>query len=75
MIVAAGSEVNTEIAESSGLEIDPELGGILVNSELSARSNVYAVGIFKFELFSATNMQLICIVFRPAIVLAFTTFS
>lgn len=45
VIVAAGSEVNTEIAESSGLEIDPELDGILVNSELSARSNVYAVCI------------------------------
>ncbi|XP_065207203.1 apoptosis-inducing factor 1, mitochondrial [Planococcus citri] len=44
VVVAAGSEVNTELAQSSGLEIDPELGGILVNSELCARSNVYAAG-------------------------------
>lgn len=43
MIVAVGVDPNTELADKSGLEIEPELGGFLVNAELEARSNLYAV--------------------------------
>lgn len=44
VIVAVGSESNTDLAETSGLEVDPELGGFLVNSELAARTDLYAAG-------------------------------
>ena len=43
VIVAVGVDPNTELAEKSGLEVEPELGGFLVNAELEARSNLYAV--------------------------------
>ena len=43
VIVAIGVEPNTQLAEKSDLEIDPDLGGFLVNTELQARSNVYIV--------------------------------
>lgn len=42
-IVAAGVEPNTALAEKSNLEVDPEIGGYLVNAELQARSNLYIV--------------------------------
>ncbi|XP_050512540.1 apoptosis-inducing factor 1, mitochondrial isoform X1 [Diabrotica virgifera virgifera] len=43
-IVAMGVEPNTDLAEESDLEVDPELGGFLVNTELQARSDVYIAG-------------------------------
>lgn len=44
VILAVGVEPNTELAEKSGLEVDPELGGYLVNTELMARSHLYIAG-------------------------------
>ena len=44
MVVAVGADANTELAEVSELEVDPSLGGYLVNSELEARSNVWVAG-------------------------------
>jgi apoptosis-inducing factor 1 len=41
--VAAGSEANIELAKTSNLEIDYNLGGYVVNAELEARSNLYVV--------------------------------
>ena len=43
VIVAVGLEPNAELADASGLEKDPSLGGFLVNAELEARSNVWVV--------------------------------
>lgn len=43
-IVAVGSEPNVKLAKPSGLEIDPNLGGFLVNAELEARTDVFAAG-------------------------------
>lgn len=43
VIIAVGSESNTDLAESAGLEVDAELGGFVVNSEMSARTDLYAV--------------------------------
>ncbi|KAF5302313.1 hypothetical protein FQA39_LY10352 [Lamprigera yunnana] len=44
VIVATGALPNTTIAEKSKLELDPDLGGYLVNTELQARSNLYIAG-------------------------------
>lgn len=44
VIVAVGSEPNTELAEVSQLETDAKLGGYIVNAELLARNNVYVAG-------------------------------
>ncbi|XP_046665597.1 apoptosis-inducing factor 1, mitochondrial [Homalodisca vitripennis] len=44
VIVAVGVEPNTQLANTSGLEVDPEVGGFLVNAELEARSNLYIAG-------------------------------
>lgn len=44
VVVSTGLDVNTEIAKRSRLEIDPHQGGILVNSELQARSNLWVAG-------------------------------
>jgi len=44
VIVAVGVEPNTDLALSSNLEVDPEVGGYLVNAELEARSNLYVAG-------------------------------
>jgi len=44
VIVAVGVEPNTQLAETSGLEVDPDIGGYLVNAELEARSNLYIAG-------------------------------
>lgn len=44
VLVAMGVTPNTDLAEESGLEVDPELGGYLVNTELQARSDVYIAG-------------------------------
>lgn len=39
-----GVEANTELADSSDLEVDPVTGGYLVNAELEARSNLWVAG-------------------------------
>ncbi|KAJ3206270.1 hypothetical protein HK099_000578 [Clydaea vesicula] len=44
ILVSAGVQPNTDLARRSGLEIDPNNGGILVNAELCARTNVFAAG-------------------------------
>jgi apoptosis-inducing factor 1 len=44
VIQAVGSEPNTSLAKDAKLEIDPKLGGYLVNAELEARSNLYVAG-------------------------------
>ncbi|CAG9854156.1 unnamed protein product [Phyllotreta striolata] len=43
-VIAVGVEANTDLADESGLEVDPELGGYLVNTELQARSDIYVAG-------------------------------
>ena len=44
IIVAVGVEANTELAEPSELEVNPDIGGFLVNAELEARSNLWVAG-------------------------------
>lgn len=44
VIQAVGSEPNVSLAKDAGLEIDPKLGGFVVNAELGVRSNIYAAG-------------------------------
>ncbi|RWS16828.1 apoptosis-inducing factor 1: mitochondrial-like isoform X2 [Dinothrombium tinctorium] len=44
IVVAVGLEPNTDLAKSSGLELDDVHGGYRVNAELEARSNVWAAG-------------------------------
>ncbi|EPZ31585.1 Pyridine nucleotide-disulfide oxidoreductase-like protein 4 [Rozella allomycis CSF55] len=44
VIVAAGIEPNVSLGESGNLEIDEVNGGIVVNKELSATSNVWIAG-------------------------------
>lgn len=43
VVVAVGSEPNTALGRESGLEIENNHGGYLVNAELAARNNVYVV--------------------------------
>jgi len=45
LVVAVGLDPNTELAATSGLEVDEQRGGFLVNAELEARSNVWVVSI------------------------------
>ncbi|KAI8923629.1 hypothetical protein BC831DRAFT_403533 [Entophlyctis helioformis] len=44
VIVAVGLAPNEDLARESGLELDPVRGGITVNAELEARTNVFAAG-------------------------------
>ncbi|XP_076181494.1 apoptosis inducing factor isoform X2 [Ptiloglossa arizonensis] len=44
VVVAVGVEPNTDFAVASHLEIDPDIGGFLVNAELEARSNLWVAG-------------------------------
>ncbi|XP_076309307.1 apoptosis inducing factor [Tachypleus tridentatus] len=44
VVVAVGLEPNTELAKTSGLEIDDIHGGFRVNAELEARSNLWVAG-------------------------------
>uniref|UniRef100_A0A1Q3FED4 Putative programmed cell death protein n=1 Tax=Culex tarsalis TaxID=7177 RepID=A0A1Q3FED4_CULTA len=43
-IVAVGSEPNTDLAKTSNLEVDPAMGGFVVDAELRARSHLYVAG-------------------------------
>lgn len=45
VIIAIGVKPNSQLAKTSDLEIDPDYGGYLVNAEMEARSNLYAVSI------------------------------
>lgn len=44
VVVCVGCEANTEIANGSGLEVDQNLGGFVVNAELEARRNLFVAG-------------------------------
>lgn len=44
VIVAVGSEPNTQLANTSNLEVDGNIGGFVVNAELEARSHLYVAG-------------------------------
>jgi len=44
VITATGLYPNTELAEKAGLEIDPVNGGIVTNSELETRNNIFVAG-------------------------------
>ncbi|KXJ12564.1 Apoptosis-inducing factor 1, mitochondrial [Exaiptasia diaphana] len=44
VIVAVGLDANVDLAKSAGLEVDRNLGGFHVNSELEARSNIWVAG-------------------------------
>lgn len=43
-IIAVGSEPNTDLAKTSNLEVDPTMGGFVVDAELRARSHLYVAG-------------------------------
>lgn len=44
VIVAVGSDPNTDFAKVSGLEVDPQHGGFVVNTEMEARKNLWVAG-------------------------------
>lgn len=44
VIQAVGSTPNVSLAKEAELELDPKQGGLTVNAELSARSNLYVAG-------------------------------
>lgn len=44
VIQAVGSEPNVMLAKEAKLEVDPVRGGLVVNAELEARTNLYAAG-------------------------------
>lgn len=44
IVVAVGSEPNVSLALESGLEVDTNHGGYLVNAELAARNHLYVAG-------------------------------
>ena len=44
VVPAVGLEPNVDLARASDLEVDPDLGGFLVNAELEARTDVWVVG-------------------------------
>lgn len=45
VVLAIGLDPNTELAKSSGLEIDDKHGGYRVNAELEARTNLWVVSV------------------------------
>jgi programmed cell death 8 (apoptosis-inducing factor) len=44
VVVAVGLEPNVQLAKNSGFEIDPNLGGYVVNAELQARNSIWVAG-------------------------------
>ena len=44
VVVAVGLEANVQLAKKSGFEIDPNLGGYVVNAELQARNSIWVAG-------------------------------
>ena len=57
LVVAVGLDPSTELASTSGLEVDDQRGGFLVNAELEARSNVWVVSRKRVVSFS------LCVIF------------
>jgi predicted flavoprotein YhiN len=55
IVIAAGIKPNTSLATLGDLEIDPKNGGIVVNSELQARSNLWVVSRLLIESISNLN--------------------
>lgn len=49
VVVAVGIEPNTELAASGNLELDEKIGGFRVNTELQARTDIWAVSIIVFS--------------------------
>lgn len=45
VIVAVGSKPDVSLAEDSGLEVDGQHGGYVVNAELEARRHLYVVSV------------------------------
>jgi len=58
LVVAVGLTPNTDLAASSGLEVDEQRGGFLVNAELEARSNVWIVSIRQSRVSNIVNNSL-----------------
>jgi hypothetical protein len=56
VVMALGIEPNVDLAQKAGLEIDEKRGGILVNAELEARSNVF-VGYSQALLLSTSILH------------------
>lgn len=50
VVQAVGTKPNLELVQNSGIEINTNLNGIVVNSEMSARTNLYAVSQWGFFL-------------------------
>ncbi|VDM17394.1 unnamed protein product [Hydatigera taeniaeformis] len=44
VVCAVGNEPRTELGSKAGLEVDPVNGGLLVNSELESRDNIFVAG-------------------------------
>ena len=44
VVVAAGIDIDHSIAKKSGLEYDAHRGGMIVNSELESRRDIYVAG-------------------------------
>jgi programmed cell death 8 (apoptosis-inducing factor) len=44
VVTCVGIEPNTEIGHASGLEVDDQFGGFLVNSEFMAKTNLWVAG-------------------------------
>ena len=44
VVVAVGLDIDTDLAEKSGLEYDTKRGGLIVNSELESRRDIYVAG-------------------------------
>jgi len=44
VVVAVGIDIDHQIAQKSGLEFDSRRGGLIVNSELESRRDIYVAG-------------------------------
>ena len=60
VVVAVGLEPNTQLAESGELELDDKYGGFRVNTELQARTDIWAVCIPMNVVMSKLNIVIIC---------------
>jgi NAD(P)H-nitrite reductase large subunit len=56
--MAIGIAPTVDFANSSQLEIDPKNGGIVVNAELQARSDLYAVCLLFLDTFAELTSEL-----------------
>ena len=44
VVVAVGLDIDHSLAQKSGLEVDSQRGGLIVNSELESRRDIYVAG-------------------------------